>query len=94
MGVVKQSDVVQKNQKQDKPDSSMYIADEKVDRAGNAWKKKQIWIRTEHLGKMKVMAHFEKKKPQQIIDQALEEYFQSHFDDSMAMKKMVKKSGY
>jgi predicted metal-dependent phosphoesterase TrpH len=94
MGIIKQEDIAKKATDQANPENSLYVADEKVDRNGNAWKKKQIWIRSEHLGKMKVLAHFEKKTTQVIIDQALEDYFRAHFDDSMAMKKMIKKSGY
>ncbi|MCK5128057.1 MAG: hypothetical protein KAR42_17505 [candidate division Zixibacteria bacterium] len=75
-------------------DKSMYIADEKIDRKGNAWKKQAVWIRGEYLGKMKVISHFEKKDTQQILDEALSIYINRHWNDSMAVKKMIQKSGY
>lgn len=94
MGVLKREQVTPQKQESQKPEKSLYISDERVDREGNAWKKQTVFIRNEHLGKMKVMGHFKKKSVQDIIDSALNEYFKKHFDDSAAMQEMIKKSGY
>lgn len=94
MGVIKREQVTPSNQADEKPEKSLYVSDERIDRKGNAWKKQTVFIRNEHLGKIKVIAHFQKKTIQDIIDIALKEYFQKHFDNSEAMQEMIKKSGY
>ncbi|MEZ5358822.1 MAG: hypothetical protein R3F48_08300 [Candidatus Zixiibacteriota bacterium] len=93
MGVLKREQVMPQKQTEQKPDKSLYISDERVDREGHAWKKQSIFIRNEHLGKMKVMSHFSKKSVQDIVDSALADYLKNHFDDSAAMQEMIKKSG-
>ena len=94
MGIIKQSQAAPKEQNMNDTDQSMIVADEKIDRDGNSWKREGVWIRSEHLGKMKVIGHFEKQSIQQIIDAALTQYIRANWDDSMAMKKMMKRSGY
>ncbi|MEE9441528.1 MAG: hypothetical protein V3V99_02530 [candidate division Zixibacteria bacterium] len=89
MGIIKQEEF-EKN-KSAPVDKTMYIADEKIDRKGQAWKKKSIWLRKEHLGKLEVISHFEKKPVQKLIDMAISEYLGNKWDNSMALKKMVKK---
>lgn len=70
----------------------MYVSDAKIDRDGVAWKKKGFWIREEHLGKLKVISHFQKKKTGELIDEAIAQYIRSSWDDSMAIEKMVKRA--
>lgn len=71
-------------------DKSMYVSDAKIDRNGVAWKKKLLWIREEHLGKLKVISHFKNKNTSELVDEALSGYIRSSWDDSMAVEKMVK----
>lgn len=73
-------------------EKSIFVSDARIDRAGNEWKRKTIWLRQEHLGKLKVIAHFHGTKSEALIDQALADYVKANYDNSMAMKKMVKKA--
>jgi hypothetical protein len=89
MGILKKEEL-DKN-KSSPADKSMYISDEKIDRKGQAWKKQSLWLRKEHLGKLEVISHFEKKSVQELIDKAVSEYLGNKWDNSMALKKMVRK---
>ncbi len=71
---------------------SIMVSNARIDRAGNEWIRKSLWLRQEHLGKLKVMAHFHGSKTEALVDQALGEYIKKNYDNSMAMKKMVGKS--
>ncbi len=72
-------------------EKSIYTTDAKVDKAGQSWKKKTVWIRQEHLSKLKMIGHFENKKTQQLLDEALSDYIANKWDNSMAMRKLVGK---
>jgi hypothetical protein len=86
----------EKNGKQDTQggvvDNSIYAADVKIDKTGVSWKKKTFWFRQEHLGKLKVIAHFENTTISELIDTALVEFVREKMDSSMAIKKLVKQS--
>ena len=71
---------------------SIMVSDARIDRSGGEWRRKSLWIRQEHLGKLKVMAYFHSTKTEALLDQALEDYLKKNYDNSMAMKKMVKKA--
>ena len=58
------------------PERSIYFSDERIDREGNTWKRRSFWFRQEHLGKLKVIAHFQKKKTQVLIDRALRDFIE------------------
>jgi hypothetical protein len=73
-------------------DRSIIVSDARIDRAGNEWKRKNLWVRQEHLGKLKVMAHFQDTKVEALLDKAVELYLRNNFDNSMALKQMIKKS--
>ena len=73
-------------------DETIYVSDEKIDRAGVSWKKKSFWFRQEYLGKLKVIAHFEGKSTEQLINSALKEFVKDKMDSSVAVSKLVKKS--
>jgi hypothetical protein len=90
MGFIKKEQL-QSGNKNKSTDKTMYIANEKIDRHGDAWKKSSLWIRKEHLGKLKVISHFKNKPILKLIDKALEDYIGKIWDNSMAIKKMVKK---
>ena len=85
-----------KNKKKDasgeESEHSIIVSNARIDRAGNEWKRKSVWLRQEHLGKLKVMAHFRDTKVEALLDQALEAYLKTNYDNSMAMKKMVQQS--
>ncbi len=68
------------------------VSDARIDRAGNEWKRKNLWVKQEHLGKLKVMAHFQNTKIEALLDKAIEDFLTNNFDNSMAMRKMVEKS--
>lgn len=73
-------------------DKSIIVSNARIDRAGNEWKRRPLWLRQEHLGKLKVMAHFHDTKIEALIDKALDDYIKANYDNSVAMKEMVKKS--
>ncbi len=73
-------------------DKSVYVSDARIDRAGNGWKRKSLWIRQEHLGKLKALGHFEGKTVPELLDRALSEFLAKEWDDSRAMKLVVGKS--
>ncbi len=85
-----------KNKKKDgsgeTSENSIIISNARIDRAGNEWKRKSVWFRQEHLGKLKVMAHFRNTRVEALLNQALEEFLKKNYDNSMAMKEMVEKS--
>jgi len=74
-------------------DKSVYISDVHIDKNGQTWKKRAVWFRQEHLGKLKVIAHFESTKMQDLIDQALEEFVTKKLENSVAIRKLVKDKG-
>jgi len=76
----------------DQSEKSIIVSDARIDRVGNEWKRKNLWIKQEHLGKLKVMAHFQDTKIEALLDKAIDDYIKKNFDNSMAMKKMVEKS--
>jgi len=73
-------------------DKSIYVSDSRIDKSGQAWKRKTLWIRQEYLTKLKAIAHFENKTTQLLMDQALEEYVSRRWDNSRAMKRLVKQA--
>jgi len=92
MGIFESNKDKKNDDAADQSDRSIMVSDVRIDRAGNEWKRKSLWFRQEHLGKLKVMAHFHGTKIEALIDQALDDYLKRNYDNSMAMRKMVKKS--
>lgn len=90
MGILKAKTGNSEKSNQSDQDKSMYISDSKIDRNGVAWKKKRLWIREEHLGKLKVIGHFKQKKTNELVDKAISQYIAQSWDNSMAIEKMVK----
>ncbi len=90
MGILKAKTGNSEKSVKSDPDKSMYISDSKIDRDGVAWKKKGLWIREEHLGKLKVIGHFKQKKTNELVDEAISKYISQSWDNSMAIEKMVK----
>lgn len=73
-------------------EKSIIVSNVRIDRAGNEWKRTPIWLRQEHLGKLKVMAHFHNTKLEALIDKALNDYVKANYDNSLALKKTVEES--
>jgi len=92
MPIIKWGTRPAKKKNQTEIDRSVYVSDAKVDREGAGWRKRSFWFRQEHLGKLKVIAHLKGCSAQDLIDEALTEYIHNSFDNSMAMKKAVRKS--
>lgn len=92
MPIIKWGTRPAKKKDQAEIDRSVYVSDAKVDRQGAGWKKTSFWFRQEHLGKLKVIAHLKGSSTQDLINEALTEYIQNSFDNSMAMKKAVRQA--
>ena len=92
MGIFESKKEQKTNESIDQSENSIIVSDARIDRAGNEWKRKNLWIKQEHLGKLKVMAHFQETKIEALLDKAINDYLKKNFDNSMAMKKMVKKA--
>ncbi|UCD17558.1 MAG: hypothetical protein JSV44_01240 [Candidatus Zixiibacteriota bacterium] len=90
MGIIKASKENQAGA--DEADRSIYVSNVRIDRSGRGWTRKSIWIRQEHLGKLKAIAHFEGKESENLIDEALTEYISKRWDNSIAVKKLVQQS--
>jgi len=90
MGIIKKAD--QKTAAPETAEKSIYISNVKIDRSGDGWSKKALWVRQEHLGKLKAIAHFEGKEVDDLIDTALHDYIEQKWDNSMAVKKLVRQS--
>lgn len=91
MGILKKAMGIKDESDEEILDKSIYISNEKVDKAGNSWRKKSFWFRAEHLGKLKVISHFEGKTAEKLIDLALASYIRDKLDNSQAVKKLVAK---
>jgi hypothetical protein len=83
----------QKDKDESAAAESVYFSQERIDRDGNAWRHRGFWFRQVHLGKLKVIAHFQKKKTQVLIDQAVQEFIDRHWDETGAVENMVKQTG-
>jgi len=84
-----------KNKTKPQPDAldrSVYVSNSKIDKEGQAWTRKSIWFRQDHLNKLKVIAHFERKTTQLLVDRALGEFISRTWDDTMARQKLVQQS--
>ncbi len=90
MGIIKKTEP--KPVSPEAVDKSIYISNVKIDRSGDGWSRKPIWIRQEHLGKLKAISHFEGKEIDDLIDFALQSYVAQKWDSSMAVKKLVRQS--
>lgn len=90
MGILGNKKDQQTSDSADQADRSIIISDVRIDRTGTEWKRKSLWFRQEHLGKLKVLAHFQDTKIEALLDKAIDDYLKKNFDNSMAMKKMVK----
>lgn len=90
MAILRKTNKEEKKSNADALEQSIYSSDARVDRSGQSWGKKSVWIRQEHLSKLKMIGHFENKKTQQLLDEALTHYLAAKWDNSMAMRKMVK----
>jgi hypothetical protein len=73
-------------------EKTIYASDAKVDRTGQSWRKRTFWVRQEYLSKLKMIGHFEGKKTQQLLDEALSSYLTNKWDNSMALRKLVEKT--
>lgn len=92
MGMFKKAMGTEGKSDEEMLDKTIYVSNEKIDKAGVSWKKKSFWFRQEYLGKLKVIAHFEGKTTEQLVNLALKEYVKDKMDNSMAVRKLVKKS--
>ena len=93
MAVIKQPTIVKKDGKPETVEKSVYTGNVRIDREGKTWQKKGVWLREEHLGKLKVIAHFENSPIDKLIDRALETFVSGKLDNSIAIRKLVTSEG-
>jgi len=92
MGFVKKGRKAKEDSALAQIDGSVIVSRARIDRAGNEWQRKSFWVRQEHLGKLRVLAHFRETKTEVLLDRALNEFISRNFDNSMAIKRMAAKS--
>ena len=89
MAIIKSSQVKQDQPAEGAPEKSIYVSDSKIDKDGEAWTRKSVWLRQEHLNKLKVIAHFQNKNMEQLLDGALSDFVNRIWDNTMAREKLV-----
>ncbi len=90
MGII--SKLKEKRKGDDPDEKSIYVQDVRIDKKGVSWQRKALWIREEHLGKLKVIAHFGDKSLQDVLDCAIGTYIEEHWSKTGALEKLVKES--
>lgn len=90
MAVIKASQVKIDQPEEGAPEKSIYVSNSKIDKNGEAWTKQAVWLRQEHLNKLKVIAHFQDKNLEQLLDDALGDFVNRIWDNTMAREKLVK----
>jgi len=92
MQILRPKDKAEKTSESAEIEKSVCVSDAKIDKQGQAWKKKSVWFRQELLGKLKVVAHFEGKTIEQLMDDGLDQFVSDKFENSVAMRKMIGRS--
>ena len=89
MAIIKGSQVKQDQPAEDAPEQSIYVSNSKIDKDGEGWTKQAVWLRQEHCNKLKVIAHFQNKSIEQLLDGALGDFVNRIWDNTMAREKLV-----
>ena len=76
----------------DAPEQSIYVSNTRIDKNGVAWIRKPIWLRQDYVNKLKVIAHFQGKTTQQLLDTCLGELITRVWDNTVAREEMVGKA--
>ena len=92
MTIIKGSPVKPDQPAEGPSEASIYVSNSKIDKDGEAWTRGTIWLRQEHLNKLKVIAHFQDKSVELLIDGALNDYVNRIWDNTMAREKLVSTS--
>jgi hypothetical protein len=89
MAIIKGSQTKQDQPAESTPEESIYVSNTKIDKDGETWTRNAVWLRQEHLNKLKVIAHFQNKSIELLIDGALDDYCNRIWDNTMAREKLV-----
>ena len=89
MAIIKGSQVKMDQPEEGTPEQSIYVSNSKIDKDGEAWTKQTVWLRQEHCNKLKVIAHFQNKSLEQLLDSALGDFVNRIWDNTMAREKLV-----
>jgi hypothetical protein len=89
MAIIKGSQVKMDQPADGPPEQSIYVSDSKIDKYGEGWTRKTVWLRQEHFNKLKVIAHFQNKNLEQLLDGALGDFVNRIWDNTMAREKLV-----
>ena len=92
MAIIKGSQTKTDQPEKDTPEQSIYVSNSKIDKDGEGWTKQAVWLRQEHCNKLKVIAHFQNKNIEQLIDGALGDFVNRIWDNTMAREKLVESS--
>ncbi|MDH3890043.1 MAG: trafficking protein particle complex II-specific subunit 120 [candidate division Zixibacteria bacterium] len=89
MAIIKGSQLKSDQPTDGTPEQSIYVSNSKIDKEGEAWTRQAVWLRQEHLNKLKVIAHFQNKTIEQLLDGALGDFVNRIWDNTMAREKLV-----
>ena len=89
MAIIKGSQVKQDQPAEDTPEQSIYLSNSRIDKDGEGWLKQTVWLRQEHCNKLKVIAHFQNKSIDLLLDGALGNFVNRIWDNTMAREKLV-----
>ncbi len=89
MAIIKGSKIRQDQPSEEAPEKSIYVSNSKIDKNGEAWVRKAVWLRQEHFNKLKVIAHFQNKSIEQLLDGALGDFVNRIWDNTMAREKLI-----
>lgn len=89
MAIIKASQFKTDQPKEGSPEKSIYVSNSKIDKDGEAWTKQTVWLRQEHCNKLKVIAHFQNKSIEQLLDGALGDFVTRIWDNTMARERLV-----
>ena len=89
MAIIKGSQVKMDQPAEGTPERSIYVSNSKIDKDGEGWTRKTVWLRQEHFNKLKVIAHFQNKSLEQLLDGALGDFVNRIWDNTMAREKLL-----
>jgi hypothetical protein len=92
MAIIKGANLKQDQPVDSAPEHSIYVSNSKIDKNGVAWVRKMLWLRQDYVNKLKMIAHFQGKEIEQLIDSSLGELVNRVWDNTIAREELVGKA--